>query len=249
MGVLDKAKDISELGQRKLVVLYGKSSSGKTVVGATWPKPMLYVAIGDDGSNTIAHEEGIKGLIADGPESLKSILTELVSKKGAGYETVFIDTFSLITNVWIDKNVVQKKKKMTQNLWGDLKTETEELIRLSHELAHSCWVILSCHETTDIISGMEDEILPDVRGSVTKGARTYLEGMANYGIHCTKVRRTVIKNDVETELVRYAAHIGPNPYYWTKLQVRKETKVPKLMINPSYSKLMGVVGGEGTSGD
>ena len=47
MGLLDKAVDISELGQRKLVVLYGKSNSGKTVTGATFPKPMLYLRIGD----------------------------------------------------------------------------------------------------------------------------------------------------------------------------------------------------------
>jgi hypothetical protein len=243
MGILDKAVDISDLGQRKLVVLYGKSNSGKTETGSTWPKPMLYVALGDDGSNTIAGKQGIKALPVTGIDSLKEALTDLVKAKGAGYASVFVDTFSLATNVWIDKNVVQKKKKMTQQLWGDLKTEEEELIRLAHELAHHCWVILSCHESTDAIEGMEDEILPDVRPSVTKGARTYLEGMANYGLHCTRVTKTVMQGEEEVEVVKYAAHIGPNPFYWTKLQIAKDRKVPKLIINPSYDKLMKVVEG------
>ena len=78
MGLLDKAVDISELGQRKLVVLYGKSNSGKTVTGATFPKPMLYLRIGDDGSNSISEEEGIKALHVENLDDLKKIIEELI---------------------------------------------------------------------------------------------------------------------------------------------------------------------------
>lgn len=240
---LDDVVDISELGQHKLVVLYGRSNSGKTEVGSTFPKPQLYVAVGDDGSNTIQGKEGIKAKKINQLDEARGLLNELVKKKGAGYESVFIDTFSMITNVWIDENVVKKNKKMTQQMWGDLKTETEELIRLAHKLASYRWVILSCHEATDVLEGMEDEITPDVRPSTTKGARTYLEGMANYGLHTTRLQKEVIKDGVEQTVVKYAAHIGPNPYYWTKLQIDKSIKVPKMVINPSYDKLMKIING------
>lgn len=244
MGILDKATPISEFGQRKLVVLYGKSGTGKTVVGATFPKPMLYVQIGDDGTNSIADEEDIVAIKAEKLEDLKEAIEELIKKKGGGYASVFIDTFSMIVNLWVQKNATEKKKKMTQQMWGDIKTESEELIRLAHVLADHCWVILSCHESTDSFEGMEEEILPDIRPSVSKGVRTYLEGMANYGIHCTKINHTVTdSNGADVDVVRYAAHVGPNPYYWTKLQISKTRKVPKLMINPSYAKLMKVVEG------
>ena len=235
--------DISDLGQHKLVVLYGRSNSGKTEVGSTFPKPQLYVAVGDDGSNTIQGKEGIKAKKINQLDEVKGLLEELVKKKGAGFESVFIDTFSMITNVWIDENVVKKNKKMTQQMWGDLKTETEELIRLAHKLAEYCWVILSCHEATDVLEGMEDEIIPDVRPSTTKGARTYLEGMANFGLHTTRIQKEVIKDGAEQTVVKYAAHIGPNPYYWTKLQIAKDIKVPKMVINPSYDKLIKIIGG------
>lgn len=240
---LDDVVDISELGQHKLVVLYGRSNSGKTEVGSTFPKPQLYVAVGDDGSNTIQGKEGIKAKKINQLDEARGLLNELVNKKGAGYESVFIDTFSMITNVWIDENAVKKNKKMTQQMWGDLKTETEELIRLAHKLANYCWVILSCHEATDVLEGMEDEITPDVRPSTTKGARTYLEGMANYGLHTTRLQKDVVKDGVEQTIVKYAAHIGPNPYYWTKLQIDKSIKVPKMVINPSYDKLMKIING------
>lgn len=243
MSYLDGIVDISEMGQHKLVVLYGRSNSGKTETGSTFPKPMLYVAVGDDGSNTIQGKDGIKAKKITHLDECKGLLEELVKKDGAGFKSVFIDTFSMVTNVWIDENAVKKNKKMTQQMWGDLKTETEELIRLAHKLANNCWVILSCHETTDVLEGMEDEIMPDVRPNTTKGARTYLEGMANYGIHTTRLQKEVIKDGVEQTVVKYAAHIGPNPYYWTKLQISKGIKVPKQMVNPSYEKLMKIING------
>lgn len=244
MGYLDSVKDISELGQRKLVVLWGKSNTGKTEFGSTWPKPMLYVQVGDDGSNTIRNKADISGIRADKIDKCKGILKELEKEKGAGYSTIFIDTFSMLTNVWIDENAVQKKKKMTQQMWGDLKTETEEIIRLAYKLALHTWVILSCHEAMDTVEGMEDEILPDARPSTTKGARTYLEGMANYGFHTTRLKKEMIEDGVEKTLVKYAAHIGPNPYYWTKLQTPKDVKVPAVMVNPTFTKLkkLGLMG-------
>lgn len=246
MAYLDGVKDIADLGQRKLVVLWGKSNTGKTEFGSTWPKPQLYVQVGDDGSNTIRNKKNISGLRADNIDSVKGVLKELINEKGAGYESVFVDTFSMVTNVWIDENAVKKKKKMTQQMWGDLKTETEELIRLAYKLSLYTWVILSCHEAMDAIEGMEDEILPDARPSTTKGARTYLEGMANYGFHTTRLKKEVVEDGVEKTVVRYAAHLGPNPYYWTKLQTPKGVKVPAVMINPSFAKLnkLGLMGGE-----
>lgn len=236
MGLLDSAVDIGELGQRNLWVIYGKSNSGKTYVSSTFPKPMLYIQIGDDGSNTIARVDGIKAVSLNSIKQLKDIAKELYKDKS--YRTIVVDTFSLLTNEWVDENIIKKNKRMTQQSWGDLKTETEELIKEMHKLARKHIVVLTCHEATDSIDGMEDEISPDVRPSVSKGARTYLEGMANFGIHTTKISKEVTKGNTTKEVVKYAADIGPNPYYWTKLQIDPSIKVPERIINPSYSKFM-----------
>lgn len=241
MGYLSQAVDISELGQRNLWVPWGKSGTGKTKFVATLPKPMLYVRIGDDGSNTIANVEGIQAIHAESLEQLKEIGKELLKDKK--YKSVAVDTFSMITNVWIDQNIVQKKKKMTQQAWGDLKVETEELIKIFHEVARTHIVALTCHESNDTIEGMEDEIIPDFRPNTTKGARTYLEGMANYGIHMAKMKKTVVKDGVEKEVVRYVAHLGANSYYWTKLQIDPSIKIPDAMANPSYDKIMQLITG------
>ena len=243
--LIDKAVDISELGQRNLWVIWGKSGTGKTKIGSSFPKPMLYIQIGDDGSNTIAGVEGIKAVRVDTIDELKTMGEELLKDKK--YKSVLVDTFSMITNEWIDTNIVQKKKRMTQNDWGVLKIATEELIKIYHKVALNHIVILTCHESNDSIEGMEDEILPDMRPSVTKGARTYLEGMANYGIHTTKLKKTIVskKTGEEKEVVKYAAHLGANPYYWTKLQISPDIKVPEIVFNPTYKSLLKIIeGGE-----
>lgn len=240
MALLDSAVDIQELGQRNLWVLYGKSNSGKTHVASTFPKPLLYLQIGDDGSNTIAHVKGISAISISSVKELKDIAKELLKDKK--YVTIVVDTFSLMVNEWTDQNVISKNKKMTQQLWGELKTETEEVIKAMHKVAKRHIVVLTCHESTDAIEGMEDEIAPDIRPSVSKGARTYLEGMANYGIHTTKITKEITKGNSTKEVVKYAADIGPNPYYWTKLQIDPSIKVPKRIINPTYDKFMEIIG-------
>lgn len=240
-AILSSAVDISEVSSGKLVVLYGKSASGKTKVGSTFPKPMLYVKIGDDGVNTIKKVSGISVIEPKTIAELKQVFEELENDKT--YKSVFVDTFSLLVNEWKNESVIKKGKKMTQQLWGDLMTETEELIRLAHKLSKKKWVILSGHEVTDSIEGMEDELLPDVRISISKGARTYIEGMANFGIHTVKIQKEIIdKATGETkEVVKYAADIGPNPYYWTKFQIDPKIKLPSRMINPSYEKIMKLI--------
>lgn len=244
MGILSEAVDIAELGQRNLWVGWGKSGSGKTHFAGTLPKPLLYIQIGDDGSNTISSVEGVKAIRAGSLERLKKIGEEL--KTDRKYAAVAVDTFSMITNVWIDANAVQKKKKMTMQMWGDLKVETEELIKIFHEVAETHVVFLSCHEANDTIEGMDDEVIPDFGPSTTKGSRIYLQGMANYGIHFTKVKKDVVDKATgeEKEVVKYAAHLGPNPYYWTKLQINDDVKVPSIMMNPSYDKIIEKIGGK-----
>lgn len=243
MGVLNRKKPIKDVGLRKLVVIYGQSNTGKTVLSSTFPKPMLYLSIGDEGSNPIANVDGIDFIKIETAIELKNAFDELLSGK-TEYESIVVDTFSLYVNVWTHDNVISKKKRMTQQDWGNLKTDTEEIIRLAHKLAADKWVILTCHEVSDAFEGLEGEIAPDIRPNVSKGTRTYLEGMSNLGIHTVRLSKTVEKDGKEKTLVKYACHLGANEYYWTKVQAAPGASIPATIINPSYNKLMEILGGK-----
>lgn len=233
--MLESAVDIKDFSQGKFVAIYGKSGSGKTTLGATFPKPMLYVKIGDDGSSVIKDVKGVQAIEISKVGQLRVLIKELMTD--TKYASVFVDTFTLIVNEWKHENITAKKKKMTQQAWGDLLTDTEELVRELHKLSLKKWVIISGHEVTDSIEGMEDELLPDVRMAVSKGARTHLEGMVNYGIHTIVVEKEVEKDGESKTVVKHAADIGPNPYYWTKFQSVKSKKIPRRMLNPTFDKL------------
>lgn len=244
MGVLSRKKPIKDVGQRKLVVIYGQSNTGKTVLSSTFPKPMLYLSIGDEGLNPIADVEGIDAIKLNTAIELKNVLDELLNSK-TEYQSVVVDTFSLYVNVWTHDYIISKNKKMTQQDWGNLKTDTEEIIRLAHKLAEDKWVILTCHEVADAFEGLEGEIAPDIRPNVSKGVRTYLEGMANLGIHTSRMSKTVEKDGKEKTLVKYACHLGANEYYWTKVQASPSVNVPSTVVNPSYEKLMEILSNGG----
>ena len=243
MSLISKAVSIKEMPKSSLWVIWGKSGSGKTHMLSTFPKPILYLQYGDDGTGTIEDVDGIDVIVIEDQRHLEGLLEE--ARLDEKYATVAIDTFSLFVNEWIDENAVRKNKRVTQQMWGDLKTDTEKLIKMAKTLSRFKTVVLTCHESTDVIEGMEDEIMPDVRPSVSKGARTYLESMANFGIHTTVIEKEVTKNDGTSDtVVKHAAHIAPNPYYWTKLQKPASVKVPKMVVNPTYDKIIKLMKGE-----
>jgi hypothetical protein len=243
MGELDKARNISEFEQSNLWVIYGKSTSGKTTVAGSFPKPILYLKIGDDGSNSIADVEGVDVIEVSGIEHLKRLFIE--AQKDKQYKTILADTFSMLVQEWTDENAIQKKKRMTQQLWGDLAVDTNELVKLAKMLAKKKIVVLTLHEIGDSFEGMEDEIAPDIRPNLSKASRTYIEGMANYGIHTTVLLKDMEDSDgtIKQKAV-YACHLGPNPYYWVKTQKPKGIKLPELVINPTYNKIMKLLKGE-----
>lgn len=239
---LSKAKPLDSIHSGRLWVVYGKSGSGKTHFLGTFPKPMLYLQFGDDGSNTIQGVDGIDVIEVTSLAQLKEIAEEL--PRDSKYATIAVDTFSLCVQEWIDVNAVKKGKRVSQQMWGDIKSDTEELIKLFKQAAKNRIVVLTCHESTDIIEGMEEEITPDVRPSVSKGARTYLESMANFGVHLTVVQKEKPMEDGTTKVITgHAAHLAPNPYYWTKLQKPASIKVPAQMINPTHSKITKMMEG------
>ena len=243
MGILDKAKPVKDIAQSALWVIYGRSASGKTTLASTFPKPLLCIAIGDDGQESIRDIDGVNVLQVNDVAQLTQALQELETDRK--YATVLIDTFSLVVNEWIEAEVASKKKKMTQQAWGELKTDTETIIRRLKKLANSRNIILTCHEVTDTVEGLEDELLPDVRPNIGKGSRTYLEGMANYGIHTTVLKKEKEMPDGTTKtVIKFAVHLNNHPYYWVKTQKSQSVKLPTYLIDPSYDKIVSLIKGD-----
>ena len=105
MGFLDQLKGISTIPENKLHIIMGFPGSGKTTLAATYPKPMLYVQIGDDGGGIVMKnysDNDIKYLLLENDDKgsvyvkLMSLLDELKASNGAGFKTVVLDAYTSI---------------------------------------------------------------------------------------------------------------------------------------------------------
>jgi len=229
-----------EKNSNNLWVIYGKSGSGKTAMLGGFPKPMLYLQFGDNGQRTLLGVKGIQSIQIISIEDLNSKLIDLLNDQTI--KTVAVDTFGLLSNEWINTNAIQKKKRMTQQMWGDLKTETEEAIANARKLSEKKIVVLTCHEVQETIESREDEIVPDIRPNVSKGARYFLEAMANFGVHTTvELEEKITKSGKILQRPIHVASVAPNPYYWTKIQKPTNIDIPEKIVNPTYQKIMDIL--------
>jgi len=243
-----------ETNTTKFWTVYGKSGSGKTHFTSTFPKPILYVLIGDEGINSVYNKKGVHYYELPNTKELPIAITEIdkmVSVDNSPYKTVVFDTFSNYVAMWQDEfcnptsNLYNKKSvrmKMTMQAWGDLKSDIENCIGLIKKLSNKVNVVLTCHEIQDSFEGLESEILPDIRINLNKGSRSFLESMTNIGIHTTVLASESDEDDgnTQTEYI-HAAHIGQNPYYWTKTQKSAAIQLPSVLLNPTYKKIMALL--------
>lgn len=249
--MIEQAKPLKDIPQNKLVVIYGKSSTGKTTLAATFPKPLLYVRIKDDGVNSISNVEGVDIIEADTVNDIFLVSQEII--KATKYQTVLFDTFSFITEMWKEEQLSIKGSakgnklsvdRMSQPMWGDLQTVTNATINNLAKASKDKWVIVTGHQVVEVLEGLEDELTPDGRIAINKASRNHLEGLANIGLHTTRVKKETMAADGSTATkVKYAVDIGPNVTYWTKVQTTKDIKIPKRIINPTFDKIMEVING------
>jgi hypothetical protein len=69
--------------------------------------------------------------------------------------------------------------------------------------------------------------------------------MANYGIHTTVLSKDKEQPDGSIkQMTVHAIHLDSNPYYWVKTQKPASIKLPKLVINPTFDKIMKLLKGE-----
>ena len=58
-SILDRIKPVTELKTNLVMLVYGRSGSGKTHFGSTFPRPILFIDTNERGTETIAQEEDI----------------------------------------------------------------------------------------------------------------------------------------------------------------------------------------------
>lgn len=259
------AKPVGEKHYNGSTALYGRSGSGKTTLSATWPKPILYVNIRDNGTDSIADVEDVDVVDVDTSEELKDLILwchKQANRDKLTYKTIVLDTMSQLQGILVEemgKNKSLKKGKragdfgtMTMQEWGsiagDLKAVIMDVRNLPVESVFICQerIFNAGDEEDDGLDQLEPEVGPKLMPSVKNDLNASVSIIANTFIRLRSVvtKDPDTKKKVKTVSKIYCLRVGPNSVYTTKLRKPKGIQAPDYIEDPTFRKLKKIMKGQ-----
>lgn len=210
----------------------GKPKSGKTIIAGSYPKPLLYCSVGNDGGGRVLQTKYLddvqKGLIkvknlkndpvVNGKiaktsiEKLAMLLAELRKPESDKFKTMVIDTIGALQDDY--KTYLEFMKggrSLSQQEWGDVAKMMlnikDNMKRFSEETGITIvWVTHTSEQELFETSGLNKElrIIPDL--TIKTGIK-YMKDASNIFYCC---RKTVIEPSGE-RTVKFLTYVGPHP--------------------------------------
>jgi len=248
--LVKKITPVGEIPTRITAVFYGKSGTGKTTLASTFPKPILFLDIREQGEDSISDAgPDVHSLRITDADELEQIYWYLTSSKHP-YKTVVIDTVTQMQDIYLKKVMELEGKKegdfTTKQTWGTVSSKMKTWIISFRDLeeVENIVFLAQPRTTTDDSDDREDEITPSV------GPRT-MPSVAD--VLCPAVKivgntyiQEVTERNPKNKLVsrtEYRLRIGPHAYYITKIKKPKTFNTPDYIVDPSYNKLIEVIRG------
>ena len=210
----------------------GKPKSGKTLIAGSYPKPLLYISVGNDGGGRVLLqkfrkeiEQGlikVKNLKNDMPiggkiaktsiEKLAGVLADLRKPGADHFETIVVDTIGSLQDDYKSYLEFSKGgKALSQTEWGDVAKMVlnikDNMKRFSEEhQTRFVWVTHTSEQEIYETSGLNKEIriIPDL--TIKSGVK-YMKDASNIFYCC---RKTVLNSKGEKE-VKFLTYVGPHP--------------------------------------
>ena len=210
----------------------GKPKSGKTLIAASYPKPMLYVSIGNDGGGRVIMtkyrsdvEKGlikVKNLRNDMPvggkiketscDKLAKLLRDLRDPNADKFKTIVIDTFAALQDDYkVYLETTKGGKALSMQEWGDVAKMVlslkDNMKRFSEEQHVTfVWITHTSEQELTETSGLNKEIriIPDL--TIKTGIKC-MKDASNIFYCC---RKTCLNDKGEKE-VKFLTYVGPHP--------------------------------------
>ena len=210
----------------------GKPKSGKTLIAASYPKPLLYVSIGNDGGGRVIMtkyrsdvEKGlikVKNLRNDMPvggkiketscDKLAKLLRDLRDPNADKFKTIVIDTFAALQDDYkVYLETTKGGKALSMQEWGDVAKMVlslkDNMKRFSEEQHVTfVWITHTSEQELTETSGLNKEIriIPDL--TIKTGIKC-MKDASNIFYCC---RKTCLNDKGEKE-VKFLTYVGPHP--------------------------------------
>jgi hypothetical protein len=251
ISILDRIQPVTELSTNLVMLVYGRSGTGKTHFGSTFPKPILFIDTNERGTETIAMEEDVDVVrVIDWAEFDELYWALLNQETSVGYASIVIDQVTNLQDIGMAE-VLRKSRKgrdetFTQRNWGQLSGMLKQTIMDFRDLSDLYHLLLIAHER--VFDGGDDEdeaIEPSIGARVMPSVGSFLDGAVD------AIGSTFIKERWETEdkeevrHVDYCMRIGPHAFYSTKIRRPVSAgPIPELIVNPTYKKIKDLTSGK-----
>lgn len=250
-SILDKIQPVTQLKTNLVMMVYGRSGTGKTHFGSTFPRPILFIDTNERGTETIAQEEDIDVVRVTEWEELDELYWALKDQEtDVEYASIVIDQVSSLQDIGMAE-VLRKGRKgrdetFTQRNWGQLSGMMKQYITDFRDLSDYYNLLLIAHERVNDGGDDEDEAIePSIGARVMPSVGAFLDGAVD------AIGSTFIKERWETEdkeevrHVDYCMRIGPHAFYSTKIRRPVSAgPIPELIVNPTFKKIRDLTSGK-----
>lgn len=209
----------------------GKPKSGKTLIAGSYPKPMLYISVGNDGGGRVLlmkyRDDVQNGLIkvknlkndpiVNGKinetscEKLAKLLAELRKTDADKFKTIVVDTVGALQEDYKSYLEFTKKKSLSQTEWGDVAkmvlSVKDNMKRFSEEQGVTfVWLTHTREQEIYETSGLLKELRIVTDLTINTGNK-FMKDASNIFYCC---RKTVLNPD-KTKSVKFMTYVGPHP--------------------------------------
>lgn len=260
-----RSREVAKVKHKGSTALYGLSGTGKTTLSASWPKPILYLNIRDNGTDSISDVEDIDVVDIDTAEELQEQILwchKQANKDKLIYKTIVLDTMTqlqsiLVEEMGVNKKLAKKGKRagdfgtLTKQDWGqiagDLKAVIMDIRNLPVESVFICQqrIFNGGDEEDDGLDQVDPEVGPKLMPSVKNdlNASVSIIGNTFIRVQITKEKDPETKKKVRVVTKQFCLRVGPNSVYTTKIRKPKGIEAPDFIIDPTFRKLKKIMKG------
>lgn len=253
-------KDIGDIRRNTSMVVYGRAGSGKTTFAATMPKPILYIDVKDEGTDSISDVRGIKVMEIETFEDFEETYWWLTQNPKA-YKSVVIDTCTQLQTMVVRELSSKNKKRagdwgtLTKGQWGDVAALLKEWLGNYRDLTKKgMHVLFIAQDRTFNLTDEEEqnsemiapEIGPALSPSVVKTLNADVSVIGNTFIRERKIEKEDKKTGrkVKSKVTEYCLGIGPSSLYNRKVRKPKAVKLPDVLVDPQFQDILDVIRGD-----
>lgn len=239
---------VSDTEDNLVMLIYGRSGTGKTQFGSTFPRPILFLDINEKGLETIRQEKNIDVLRCKKWEDFDDAFWYL--HDGTKYKSVIIDQITNLQDLGMseirDRANKSSSELFTKKNWGELSGLLKTAISNLRSLSDDYNVGLIAHERSFGGGDEEDNALePSVGARVMPSVGSFIDGAVD-AIGSTFIREGFVKKGgKKVRQVDYCMRIGPHAYYSTKVRRPVEAgPLPGIVVDASYRKITNLISGK-----